>query len=164
MPSAKLHKAMPTTHVPEHEIEELALGKLRTHDSIRVQVHLFGCEVCLCRLIAITVNLARRGLAPARCLRVASRKPLFIVHDTADGLIYSQTQRKDGKWYAHHWGNQLDGGRECKLMREANQYLTESFAQMFAEHRCTSRCRVISPKGKLTIEPATDSLLGVKLA
>jgi hypothetical protein len=32
---------------------------------------------------------------------------------------------------ARHWGEQLQGARECRTMREANEYLTDSFVEMF---------------------------------
>jgi hypothetical protein len=64
------------------------------------------------------------------------------VHDTADGFIYARTERKGRKWLARHWGEQLHGARECRTMREANEYLTTSFVEMFPEHRCTRRCRI----------------------
>jgi hypothetical protein len=57
-------------------------------------------------------------------------------------MIYSQATRQGRKWVARHWGPQLDGLRECRTMREANEYLETSFAEMFPEHRCTELCRI----------------------
>ena len=95
------------------------------------------------------MDLALRGLASEQLGVPDKRKPLHIVHDTADGFIYSRTEKQGRKWIAHHWGDQLQGARECKTMREANEYLQTSFEQMFAEHRCTARCGTISQRGKL---------------
>jgi hypothetical protein len=50
------------------------------------------------------------------------RKPLFIVHDTSDGFIYSCAERRGRKWFARHWGEELDGGWECATMREASEF------------------------------------------
>jgi hypothetical protein len=47
----------------------------------------------------------------------------------------------DGKWVVRHWGRQLDGGRICASVEEANAYLMESFKQMFPEHVCSEQCR-----------------------
>ena len=64
-----------------------------------------------------------------------------FTHDTEDGLIASEAKRLGrGKWFAHHWGPQLDGGTTTTTLREAITYLTESFQQMFPEHLCTERC------------------------
>jgi hypothetical protein len=64
-----------------------------------------------------------------------------FTHDTEDGLIASEATRLGrGKWFAHHWGPQLDGGTTTPTLREANAYLTESFQQMFPEHQCTKQC------------------------
>ena len=46
-----------------------------------------------------------------------------------------------GKWLAHNYGPQLDGGRIFKSRQEASQYNDESFRQMFPEHVCTERCQ-----------------------
>ena len=132
-----------TTHVGESDIERLALGKLKTSESLRVQRHLFKCRPCLHRLIEIEVHLASRELIEGDRAPVADRrKPLFIVHDTADGMIYSRAERRGRIWLARHWGPQLDGGRECDTMLEANGFLIRSFTEMFPEHRCTERCRI----------------------
>jgi hypothetical protein len=72
-----------------------------------------------------------------------ARTPLFNVHDTEDGMIYSRATREGRKWIARHWGPQLDGMRVCRTMREANAYLEESFSEMFPEHRCTERCQLM---------------------
>ena len=135
-----------TAHVDESDIECLALGKLPTRESLRVQRHLFKCPSCLRSLVEIEVRLAARELIEGDHVPVADRrKPLFIVHDTADGMIYSRAERRGRKWLARHWGPQLDGGRECDTMREANEFLIRSFTEMFPEHRCTERCRNILP-------------------
>jgi hypothetical protein len=136
------HYSCMARHVSDEKIESLALGRLRTSDSIRLQRHLYKCGLCLRRLVEITLDLALKGLAPEQLSIPDSRKPLYIVHDTADGFIYSETERRGHKWLARHWGEQLQGARECTTMREANEFLVTAFQEMFPEHRCTERCRV----------------------
>jgi hypothetical protein len=105
------------------------------------QRHLFKCGPCLKRLLEIEYKLAlEEALLGGGSPIPDKRKPLFIVHDTGDGFIYSRAEKTGGKWFARHWGKQLQGGRECKTMREANEFLIQSFAEMFPEHRCTRRC------------------------
>src|SRR5262249_31404078 len=81
-------------HIAEKNIENLALGRLRTHDSIRVHRHLYTCSACLKHLIEITFALALKGLTPKTKLLSDARKPLYIVHDTADGFIYSKQREQ----------------------------------------------------------------------
>ena len=133
-----------TSHVSDGRLEDLALGKLPTLTSIRTQRHIYNCTPCLQRLVQITFALAARGLGsgPAITDGAHKGKPLFFVHDTADGFIYSRTEKRGSQWEAHHWGDQLAGGRICNTMREANEYLVNCFREMFPEHCCTRRCRL----------------------
>ena len=85
-----------------------------------------------------------QGLGPKPLVVPTTRKPLAFIHDTADGLIYSKVERRGRKWIARHWGDQLDGIRECGSVREANEYALTSFHEMFPEHRCTERCRKLT--------------------
>jgi hypothetical protein len=132
-------------HTSVVDMTKLAMGQLPTPKSIRVQRHISQCEPCLRQLVERTIGLALLGLGPEILVPVNHRRPLFIVHDTADGFVYARTEHRGRQWIARHWGDQLDGGRECKTMREANEYLTVSFAQMFPEHRCTDRCQLDPP-------------------
>jgi hypothetical protein len=59
-------------------------------------------------LLAVQVLLDGDGSPVAE-----KRKPLFIVHDTDDGFIYSKTERRGRRWFACRWDEELDGGREC---------------------------------------------------
>jgi hypothetical protein len=94
-----------------------------------------------CR-VEIEFTLATLNLIAPRGPAVNKRKPLFIVHDTADGLVYGQTVKlPNGKWLARNWGNELQGTRECKTMREANDHLLTAFREMFLEHRLMFRVR-----------------------
>ena len=127
-------------HISKQNMESLALGRLPTQASISVQRHLYQCGKCLQRLVEITFGLALDRVTPEALPVVSKRKALFIVHDTADGFIYSRTERRGRKWIARHWGEQLEGGKECKTLGEANEFLVSAFSQMFPEHRCTERC------------------------
>jgi hypothetical protein len=67
---------------------------------------------------------------------------LRSIHVTEDGPIFGTIHSgADGKWIARQWGRQLDGGRTCDSMEEANAYLIDSFHQMFPEHFCSETCR-----------------------
>ena len=130
------------THSTEDQMERLALGKLPTHESIQIQRHIFGCPDCLRKLIEITYLQELAGLGPEPLCVPTTRKPLSFVHDTADGFIFSNVERRGRKWIGRHWGDQLDGMRECSTLREANEYVLCSFQEMFPEHRCTERCKI----------------------
>ena len=67
-------------------------------------------------------------------------KPLFLVHDTADGFVYVRVVRAGPRWREHRWGDQLEGGSEWPTVRQANEQAVKSFREMFPEHRCTDRC------------------------
>ena len=100
------------THVPEWEIERLALGRLTTAESLRVQRHLFKCGPCLQRLLALEILLAQKELLDGNGSPAPDkRKPLFIVHDTGDGFIYSKTERRGRKWFARNWGKLAADGK-----------------------------------------------------
>jgi hypothetical protein len=97
--------------------------------------------ICLKPLIEIEYTLALDEVIFGGHSPVPDkRKPSCIVHDTGDGFIDSRAGKRGGKCLAQHWGEQLDGGRECK--REANDFLIQSFAEMFPENGCTKRCRL----------------------
>jgi hypothetical protein len=130
-------------HVPASEIEQLALGRLSAAKSASISQHLFSCGRCLYRLVALEVELATlEGMRSHHARPPDKRKPLAFVHDTGDGMIYSWLERRGKKWLARQWGDQLEGGRECSSMSEANDFLCTTFHEMFPEHRCTPHCCV----------------------
>ena len=47
---------------------------------------------------------------------------------------------RDGSFWAHHWGCQIDGGGSYFDFIVAKKYLLDSFAQMFPEHECGEEC------------------------
>jgi hypothetical protein len=70
------------------------------------------------------------------------------IHFTDDGPIYSRATRlKTGRVMARHWGTELDGGRVCRSVSAAKSHLTQSFVQMFPEHRCEGRCGPAQDRG-----------------
>jgi hypothetical protein len=129
--------------ISEEQIENLAAGKLTTHESIQVQRHIYDCSDCLQRLVEITYIQESAGVGPKPPYLLSTRQPLSFVHDTADGFVYSVVERRGRKWIARHWGDQLDGLRECVTVKEANEFVVASFQEMFPEHRCTERCIVL---------------------
>jgi hypothetical protein len=130
-------------HIPVIDILRLARGRLRREESVRVKRHIYTCSECLRLLIDIEYKLAvEEAIVGTRAPVPDEQEPLFIVHDTGDGLVYSRAEQKGGKWIARHWGRELNGATECGTMREANDLLVRSFAEMYPEHRCTERCRI----------------------
>jgi len=129
------------THLSETVVQDVALGTSPRGQSLRAQQHMRKCASCLAWLIAVEAQLG--AARDPSLLRVPERRhPLFAVHDTIDGLIYSRAELSDGEWSARHWGRELNGGRRCATLEEANEYLFQSFVQMFPEHRCTPRCSI----------------------
>jgi hypothetical protein len=119
----------------------LATGRAPTTNSIALQQHLFNCPSCLAKLLQLeAVNEITVQSNPYTPLPDC-RKPLFVVHDTADGPVYSRAEKRGRKWVARHWGEELSGMRLCRTIREANKYLEQSFGEMFPEHRCTKCCK-----------------------
>ena len=133
---------MNDTHPRPSELQALSMGRLPTVESLRVQKHLFECPACLHRLLEMEVLNELAEELNSHVPKPDRRKPLFIVHDTADGLMYSRTERRGRVWIARHWGPELEGMRVCRTMREANAFLEASFLEMFPEHRCTELCKL----------------------
>jgi hypothetical protein len=126
-------------HTTTQELEGLSSGTIPATHSRRVQRHLCNCIPCFRRLIDLESSTGcRRPL-----LQPDSTRPIYFVHYTADGLIYSRAQRSGRTWVAHHWGSRLNGGRTFPSLEKANEYLTASFEQMFPEHRCNARCQLL---------------------
>ena len=106
-------------HILEGTLEEYSLDHLP--EPAAVEEHLLVCDFCRARLEAI--------------------EPINFIHFTEDGPIYSRATRlATGKVLARHWGEQLDGGGVFRSVSAARKYLTESFSQMFPEHKCDRRC------------------------
>ena len=111
--------------------------------------HLLVCQACreqLDRTEEFIVAIRQEARIPENGYEALDGcQPRRFIHDTEDGLIVSEVMHAGSrKWVAHHWGPQLDGGRTTRTLREAMDYLTVSFSQMFPEHQCTSRCEAIS--------------------
>ena len=126
-------------HVSSDELEAYSLGLSSDADVERVEEHLLICETCQSEL-ALTDQyvqaMKKAAAAPDAVKRLRS------IHITEDGPLFGAThKRADGKWIARHWGGQLDARRICDSVKEATDYLTESFHQMFPEHVCAGRCR-----------------------
>ncbi len=130
--------AQATEHPHSEELEAYALG--RSPDSVleRIQGHLLTCERCqedLARTAAYILAIKQAAASFGEVRRLCS------IHITEDGPIFGTMHpRSDGKWLARHWGRQLDGGRVCDSVEDANAYLLDSFHQMFPEHTCSEQC------------------------
>jgi hypothetical protein len=123
----------PKRHPAPAQLELYSLDRL--HDPILAQVeeHLLVCEFCR-EVVAENDRL----LHALRVLRI----PMSFVHQTEDGPICSHVARLDERtWFARHWGRELHGGRSFESILDANEYLLNSFAEMFPEHECGPGCR-----------------------
>ncbi len=131
--------AMPRTHahLSEEMLEEYALGRLRGVALAWVEEHLLICADCRNRLEETEAFIqAARGAA--RRLR---EQPLDLIHYTADGPVRLWVRpTPEGDWEALFSGHQLGGVCRFPTVAEANEYLLESFREMFPEHQCTEAC------------------------
>ena len=128
-------------HPSKDLLEQYSLGKGSEKQRSEVEEHLLLCEECQKRVAELDIFHA----AISSALKVATsfplRRPAEVVHYTSEGPIYSWSKRlKKGKWLAVHEGRNLEGGRICRTLREANEYLLRSFVEMFPEHRCGAKC------------------------
>ncbi len=126
-------------HLSADELEAYSLGRATDTNLEQIEIHLLFCEHCQNEL-ALTAHYIR-AMKEATVVGKDVRR-LSSVHITEGGPIFgAMHETADGKWLARHWGRQLDGGRKCDSVEEANAYLIESFWQMFPEHVCSMGCR-----------------------
>jgi hypothetical protein len=130
-----------TRHPSKDLLERYSLSRSTPEESAQVEQHLLVCEECRTCL----AELDTYAVAMRSALQVAAsfpaHRPLQVVHYTAEGPVYSRSRKiKKGRWLAVHEGPNLEGGRFCKTLRQANEYLYRSFVEMFPEHRCTPQC------------------------
>jgi hypothetical protein len=130
-------------HRTDRELEMYSRGCLKS--TTQLQRHLLECERCLLRLSEIEAPLMPKFDVQDAAPTLPARRALFIVHETADGMVYCRAENRSRGWFAHHWGGQLSGGEHCRTVGEANQHVSAAFRQMFPEHRCTRRCRLDPP-------------------
>src|ERR1700693_1102972 len=130
---------LPKVHPSFDELEAYSLGSTSDAGLDKVEEHLLICEQCRIELtLSDQYVRALRKAVPA----LKTVKRLRSIHATEDGPIFGTIHSgADGKWIARQWGRQLDGGRTCDSMEEANAYLIDSFHQMFPEHFCSENCR-----------------------
>jgi hypothetical protein len=116
-----------------------------------VEGHLFICQICQDKLVLASQD-EQRVKSPDNVQRRANR--LRSIHITEDGPIFAAMHKEvAGKWVALHWGRQLSGRRICGSVDEANEYLTESFQQMFPDHRCSEWCSDPNTSNHIKREP-----------
>jgi len=108
-------------HQSGEDLESYSLGKLALSLMPGCEQHLLICRRCRARLNAI--------------------EPYGFIHYTHEGPFYSRiTKLHTGAFFARHWGENLEGGKEFRTRRGAQAYLARTFARMFPEHTCTARC------------------------
>ena len=126
-------------HPLSDELEGYFLGTSSNADLEKIEEHLLICERCQNELALTGQHVRTRKRAAAL---PEKGKRLRSIHITEDGPIFGAMHTgADGKWIARHWGRQLDGVRICGSAEDANEYLTESFRQMFPEHLCSGQCQ-----------------------
>lgn len=118
---------LPTVHPSFDELEAYSLGLASDASLDKVEEHLLICEQCRIELtLSDQYVRAVKKAVPA----LKNGKRLRSIHTTDDGPIFGTIHSgADGKWIARQWGRQLDGGRTCDSMEEANAYLIDSFRQ-----------------------------------
>jgi len=103
------------------DLESYSLRRLAPARTGPLEQHLLFCPQCRQKLNAI--------------------EPYNFVHYTRDGPIYSRiTKLRTGAFFARLWGENLEGGKEFRTKWSAKAYLLRTFARMFPEHTCTTRC------------------------
>ncbi len=121
-------------HLSYDDLEAYSLGRVADAGLERNEEHLLYCETCQ-NEFAFTDQyvIAMKHAVRAQGSR-ANR--LRSVHITDDGPIFGSILKiRGGKWFARHWGRQLDGGRQCDSVEEVNAFLMDSFSQMFPRAR-----------------------------
>jgi hypothetical protein len=126
-------------HLSSDDLEGYSMETASNADLERVEEHLLYCQQCQDEMV-LTDQYIRAMKGALAAPRTGRR--LRSIHITEDGPVFGAMHRgADGKWIARHWGRQLDGGRTCDSVEEANAYLMESFQQMFPRHQCSEQCR-----------------------
>ncbi|HWB96396.1 MAG TPA: hypothetical protein VG672_06830 [Bryobacteraceae bacterium] len=136
-------RAQPTmgSHPSEDLLERYSSQEISSGESDAIEEHLLLCEECRRRLAEWDLFRASMRSALSVAASFPTDRPLDVVHHTADGPVFSRSRKiRKGRWLAEHGGLNLHGGRTCRTLREANEYLFRSFAEMFPEHTCTAEC------------------------
>jgi hypothetical protein len=129
------------SHPSKDELERYSLGRVTPVDRAHVEEHLLICESCRSRLTELDAFTAAMRSASQVAATFRANRPIDVVHYTEEGPVSSRSKKeKQGRWLAVHEGVNLEGGRICRTLREANEYLFRSFVEMFPEHRCTAEC------------------------
>lgn len=127
-------------HLTDEELIKYALRSLA--NTVRLQQHLFKCGDCLRRLVELEATVLADRLARTPEMIQLADRPLFICHETAEGMVYCRAEKCGHGWRAHRWGTKGEAGRRFRFVSEANQDLISTFREMYPEHRCTRRCRL----------------------
>lgn len=126
-----------TDHIDEARLESYVLGRLVASELGDVEEHVLICEECRNRAEGLDSFIA--GLCAAN--ELLNSEPLRMTHLTTDGPIRLRVDNAAaGGWNASFSGRQLEGGRWFPELREANEYLLKTFAELFPEHACGKDC------------------------
>lgn len=129
-------------HPVDDLLEQYSLGRLAGGELRRVEEHLLLCSKCQDRLTAVDsyVRAMRDGAKRLTDVRIS------LTHQTRDGPVHVHVIRSSkGKWIARLLGRELDLMREFASVEEATEYVLQSFAELFPQHRCTRSCAAKKP-------------------
>ena len=125
------------THLSSEELRIYSHGLFSDAKLEETEDHLLVCQSCQDKLVLACQDEQRVKSAAG----TQSANRLRSIHITEDGPIFAAMRRgAAGKRIARHWGRQLSGCQICSSVQEADEYLTESFWQMFPNHVCSKQC------------------------
>ena len=115
-------------HASDDLLEAYSLGRLVEPDLGRLEEHLIVCEACRVRLRDSDVVVRAAQWA----LRQLHSQPIDVTHLTEDGPVRLLVEpRPDGTYRASIVGFQLECAKIFETVAEANEYVIESFREMF---------------------------------
>lgn len=129
-------------HPPEDVLEQYSLGRLAGGELRGLEEHLLLCPKCQDRLTAVDayVRAIRDGAKRLTDVRIS------LTHQTRDGPVHVYVIRSSkGKWIARLLGRELDLMRKFASVEQATEYVLQSFAELFPQHRCTRSCAAKKP-------------------
>ncbi len=146
-----VHKrlVMYVSHINDEVLELFALNRLPDDRLPAVEEHILICEECRERLHTVDVFLSTLKTT----LRRSDPNVVFWqLHQTEDGPVEIWIERAgDSRWISRRRGPALSGGAEFRSEAEALEEVSESFAVLFPEHRCSGACLL----GRLDERPKT---------
>ncbi len=133
---------MRTRHLQGSILEDHARGVLDPAEVARVDAHVSDCPACAARLAK-----TRREVRTIRAALLAlGEEPLDFTHDTVDGPVYLQAERRRGRWLARVGGGTPELRSSFSTVHYANEFLRGIFAELYPRHACTPACHPGPPQ------------------